>query len=109
MQTSFHRLHVTLFTKCLKDQVIIILVYVDDLIIVGNYDQGIASVKSSLHSKFHIKDLGNLKYFLAIQFARVRSRIFVNQWKYVLEIFDDARLLDESQLNLSLSKIKVNF
>ncbi|KAL0283336.1 UNVERIFIED_CONTAM: Retrovirus-related Pol polyprotein from transposon RE2 [Sesamum angustifolium] len=40
------------------------LVYVDDIILTGNSEDEIASVKSYLHSLFTIKDLGFAKYFL---------------------------------------------
>lgn len=43
------------------------LVYVDDIIIIGNDSQEIATFKSHLSTCFHMKDLGNLKYFLGIE------------------------------------------
>ncbi|PKI79314.1 hypothetical protein CRG98_000259, partial [Punica granatum] len=44
-----------------------VLVYVDDLIVVGNSSAHCASFKKYLHQCFRIKDLGPLKYFLGIE------------------------------------------
>ncbi|GKA55531.1 ribonuclease H-like domain-containing protein [Tanacetum coccineum] len=43
---------------------IALLVYVDDIIIIGNNPDEIEKFKSFLKTKFEIKDLGKLKYFL---------------------------------------------
>lgn len=41
-----------------------VLVYVDDLIILGNTPSAIQEFKDYLSTCFHMKDLGHLKYFL---------------------------------------------
>lgn len=46
-----------------------ILVYVDDLIIAGSIVKATESFKAYLSSCFHMKDLGDLKYFLGIEVA----------------------------------------
>ncbi|XP_047264104.1 uncharacterized mitochondrial protein AtMg00810-like [Capsicum annuum] len=50
--------------------VIVVLVYVDDLLIIGSSLVHIQKTKKDLKSKFKIKDLGELKYFLRIEFSR---------------------------------------
>jgi len=40
---------------------------VNDILITGNDDEAIQSLKRFLHTKFRIKDLGDLKYFLKIE------------------------------------------
>ena len=49
---------------------IIISVYVDDIIITGDNASGIVQVKCGFRKAFDIKDLGYLRYFLSIEFAR---------------------------------------
>ncbi|KAM1091510.1 hypothetical protein ACFX13_019281 [Malus domestica] len=48
---------------------LVVLIYVDDLIIIGENASKIEALKASLHQTFAIKDLGKLKYFLGIGMA----------------------------------------
>ncbi|GJV33268.1 ribonuclease H-like domain-containing protein [Tanacetum coccineum] len=58
-----------------------LLVYVNDIIIVGNSVSGIKKFKVFLKSKFMIKDLGKLKYFLGIEVVDTDKGICLNQRK----------------------------
>ncbi|GJW03960.1 ribonuclease H-like domain-containing protein [Tanacetum coccineum] len=58
----------SIFTKSFGDVFIALLVYVDDIIITGNSLTEIEKVKQFLKTKFMIKDLEKLKYFLGIRF-----------------------------------------
>jgi hypothetical protein len=42
---------------------VIILVYVDDLLIIGRNSFAISLVKSDLQSSFNLKDMGLVKFF----------------------------------------------
>ncbi|GKB53758.1 putative RNA-directed DNA polymerase, partial [Tanacetum coccineum] len=57
----------SLFTKSKTNKFIALLVYVDDIVITGNCLDEIDKFKIFLKSKFKIKDLGHLKYFLGIE------------------------------------------
>ncbi|PNX88028.1 putative copia-type protein [Trifolium pratense] len=72
---------------------VVVLVYVDDLIIGGNDHATINSFKDYLHSCFHMKDLGKLKYFLGVEVARSNSGIFLCQRKYALDIIKETGFL----------------
>ncbi|XP_026411203.1 uncharacterized protein LOC113306489 [Papaver somniferum] len=48
--------------------------------------QEIKNLKAMLHSRFDIKDLGILKYFLGLEIAYSKKGIFLNQRKYVLDL-----------------------
>lgn len=39
-----------------------------------------------------MKDLGELKYFLGIEFARSKDRLLMHHRKYALELISDLRL-----------------
>jgi hypothetical protein len=51
-------------------RVYILLVYVDDIIVIGDDFEGIANLKQQLVKEFEIKDLRRLKYFLGIEIAQ---------------------------------------
>lgn len=52
-------------------------VYVDDMLITGDNLELIEETKVTLQQAFKIKDLGELKYFLGIEFSRSEQRIFM--------------------------------
>ncbi|GAA0172664.1 transmembrane signal receptor [Lithospermum erythrorhizon] len=83
----------SLFTLCKGQSRLHVLVYVDDLIIIGNDFAAISTFKQYLSSCFHMKDLGVLKYFLGVEVARSQEGIFLSQWKYALDIISEAGLL----------------
>uniref|UniRef100_A0A3Q7F5P2 Reverse transcriptase Ty1/copia-type domain-containing protein n=1 Tax=Solanum lycopersicum TaxID=4081 RepID=A0A3Q7F5P2_SOLLC len=72
--------------------IVVILIYVDDLVITGNNQDLIYEAKQYLHSKFKVKDLGPLTYFLGIEIMRSKHRALLNQRKYALEVISNAGL-----------------
>ncbi|GJS98337.1 ribonuclease H-like domain-containing protein [Tanacetum coccineum] len=92
----------SLFTKSFGDVFIALLVYVDDIIITGNSLAEIEKVKQFLKTKFMIKDLGKLKYFLGIEVLDTPKGICLNQRKYCLELIDEFGLLDGKPSNLPM-------
>ncbi|RVW78235.1 Retrovirus-related Pol polyprotein from transposon TNT 1-94 [Vitis vinifera] len=57
----------SLFTRKQGKSFTALLIYVDDILIIGNDPMSIATTKKFMHSHFHLKDLGDLKYFLGIE------------------------------------------
>ncbi|XP_070020752.1 uncharacterized mitochondrial protein AtMg00810-like [Nicotiana sylvestris] len=76
----------SLFTKQQGGEIVIILVYVDDLMISGSSSNLVNDAKTILHSKFKVKDLGKLRYFLGIEVSRSKKGILLNKRKYALEL-----------------------
>ena len=70
-----------------------LLVYVDDILIMGNDPKCVADLKHLLDTKFGIKDLGSLKYFLGLDVTRIVKGISLNQRKYALEVLQDSGML----------------
>jgi ribosomal protein S3 len=47
--------------------IVVIIIYVDDSIVIGNSDAHISNLKKLLKQKFEMKDLGKLHYFFGIK------------------------------------------
>jgi hypothetical protein len=80
----------TLFVKrSLDGKLTILVVYVDDIILTGDDQVGRIHIKSKLAKEFEIKELGSLKYFLGMEFARSNKGLVVSQRKYVLDLLEE--------------------
>ncbi|XP_019263194.1 PREDICTED: uncharacterized protein LOC109240957 [Nicotiana attenuata] len=87
----------SLFSKKTDRGTTVVLIYVDDMLITGDNLELIQDTKTALQNAFKIKDLGELKYFLGIEFARSEKGILMHQRKYALELI--------SELGLSAAKL----
>ncbi|KAI9185245.1 hypothetical protein LWI28_005591 [Acer negundo] len=94
----------SLFTRKQGKSFTALLIYVDDILITGNDPVSIAATKKFLHSHFHLKDLGNLKYFLGIEVSNSKNGIFISQRKYALEIIEDTGLLGAAPINTPMER-----
>ncbi|GJZ45396.1 ribonuclease H-like domain-containing protein [Tanacetum coccineum] len=79
----------SLYTKSDKGVFVALLVYVDDIIITGNSMHEIEKFKTFLKSKFMIKDLGKLKYFLGIEDIDNDKGMCLYQRNYVLDLLSE--------------------
>nr|XP_016498899.1 PREDICTED: uncharacterized mitochondrial protein AtMg00810-like [Nicotiana tabacum] len=59
-----------LFTKNIGAKLVTVLVYVDDMLITSSNLHLIRHVRKELQERFKMKNLGELKYFLGIEFSR---------------------------------------
>ena len=74
-------------------EIAILIIYVDDIILIGDNIIELVRLKKVLANDFKIKDLGTLKHFHSMEFSKSRKGIFVSQWKYVLNLLDETWLL----------------
>ena len=66
-------------------QLILLLIYVDDILISSNDKGAIQKVKDRIRSRFNIKDMGSAQWILKIRIQQVGDGIFLNQEQYVIE------------------------
>lgn len=104
--TQFHYDY-SLFTQNFSRNFIIMLIYVDDLLITGNNVVLINQVKHDLQYKFRIKDLGEIKYFLRIEFSKSNQGIPMCQRKYALELISKVGLAGNKPMSIQLSLIMI--
>ncbi|XP_016570718.1 uncharacterized mitochondrial protein AtMg00810-like [Capsicum annuum] len=76
----------SLFTKLVNGDTVMVLVYVDDLLVTGNNYKLLCDTRQEIQKKFKMKDLGELKFFLGIEFSRSVKGIVMPQRKYALEL-----------------------
>nr|XP_043639756.1 uncharacterized mitochondrial protein AtMg00810-like [Erigeron canadensis] len=79
----------SLFTYKEGDKFVAILIYVDDVIVTGNYVDLVEKTKAYLHTNFSIKNLGPLTYFLGIEVAYTDDGVVLSQHKYSMDILSD--------------------
>ncbi len=80
-----HPIHIfSLYVKKTDHGIVVIIIYVDDLIIIGDSDIDIFDLKKLLKQKFEMKDLGELHYFLDIEVIQSPKGIWLLQRQYAL-------------------------
>lgn len=83
----------SLFIKDTSTSTTIILVYVDDILITGNSPTAIVDLISSINSKFPLKDLGHLNYFLGFQVSKDKNgAMYLTQTKYINDLLEKANM-----------------
>jgi len=67
-----------MFVKSFESFTIVLLVCVDDMILTSNNVSAMQHVKTHLHNKFRIKDLGLLRYFLGLEALQSCDGLILN-------------------------------
>ena len=92
---AFHLLHLgftasmvdnSLFVFCLAHTIIYLILYVDDIIVIGNDSTQIHNLITALGQVFELKDLGPLNYFLGIQITKSTHGLTLTQTKYASDV-----------------------
>jgi len=72
--------------KGIEGNHLLICLYVDDLIVIGSDVNKIETFKTQMMNEFEMSDLGNLTYFLGMEFTEVAEGLVMHQKKYAFDI-----------------------
>jgi len=81
-----------LYTKKNGGNLMLVALYVDDLIFMGNNDEMIEKFKSTMIQEFEMTDLGLMKFFLGLEVRQGKTGIFISQEKYAKEILEKFKM-----------------
>ena len=73
---------------------IFLLVYVDDVLIIGNNIALISRVKDDLNKCFALNTLGSVGYFLGFEVNRNKNGILLTQSKYISDLLKKANMAE---------------
>ena len=87
-----------------KNQIVLLL-YVDDILIVGKNRANIVKLKSDLNSEFDMKDMGSASKILGIEVIRDRERgtLFLAQRDYVKKMLRKFGMIDAKLVSTPLA------
>ena len=73
------------FIKKSESNFIIVVVYVDDLNIIGT-DEEIPKTVNYLKKEYEMKDLGKTKFYLGLQIKHLADEILIHQSTYIYNV-----------------------
>ena len=105
LQWGFHasKADTSMFLYHSSSDCVIVLVYVDDIVVIGSSSSLIDKLLCFLHSEFALKDLGSLHYFLGIKALRTASCLHLHQTRYITDLFHRVSMLDCKPLATSMA------
>lgn len=80
-----------------------VLVYVDDILVTGNHSHCLQNSINTLSSKFILKDLGSLNYFLGMKVTPTSQGLFISQHKYITDILSKTNMFEANSVTTPLS------
>ena len=87
-----------MFTPHTENVIIFVLIYVDDILVIGSNTLEITKLIRHLHSIFHVKDLGSLSYFLGVKADRSSQGLYLCQTKYICDLLDRTQMASAKPL-----------
>lgn len=79
------------YSRQKESETLILIIWVDDIIIATNSEDSLRNVKQMLSENFKMKDLGELKHFLGIDYKQTKQEI---QARYITKILERLKMSD---------------
>jgi len=92
-----HKLGVKLYL------LVYLLLYVDDIIVTGSSPVEVSTLITTLATRFSLKDLGCLNYFLGVEVIPSTVGIFLSQRKYITDLLHKSGMADTKPASTPLS------
>ena len=86
-----------------------LLMYVDDLILTGSTLAFLNHSITQLATKFSIKDIGNLSYFLGIEVIQSTTGVLLSQYKYIQDLLEKTNMLHAKEGQTPMSSNQVPY
>jgi hypothetical protein len=105
MRLGFSKSHVdpNLYYKVMNNALVIILLYVDDVFLIGE-ESLIIQCKKELDFEFDMKYLGLMHYYLGLEVWQKHGEVFLGQGKYVVNILQKFGMMDCKSMNNIMTK-----
>jgi hypothetical protein len=78
----------------MTDSLLLLVLYVDDLLIIGFSTSTIVAVKRILHDRFLMMDMGLIHFFLGLDISHDASGIKLSQAKYARDLLERFHITD---------------
>ncbi|KAK2578606.1 hypothetical protein KPH14_001023 [Odynerus spinipes] len=93
------------------EDIVMAAVYVDDILVASRNEKAIEDLMTHLSKSFEIRNLGEVKYCLGIEFSRLNGEIVMNQKGYINDILCRFHMTNSNPVATPLdpgSKLKRN-
>jgi hypothetical protein len=78
----------------LREVVVYLIIYVDDILVLTESLMAMLSVKKQLSKMYTVKNLGADEYFLSVKIERETSTVKLDQTYYVKSVLDRFEMLE---------------
>jgi hypothetical protein len=93
----------TLFLLRQGDDILIVQVYMDDIVFGGSSHSLVARIAEDMSKEFKMSMMGELQFFLKLQFKQAKERTFVYQAKYMKDILKKFKMDDSKPQSTPMS------
>ena len=109
LSLGFHAFKVdtSLFILSVSADIFYLLVYIDDILLIGSDSTILQCLIQLLSSEFKLRDLGDVHYFLGIEVQSTGMGLMLRQHKYILDILTRAGMTSCKSVDTPISTFKV--